>query len=509
MTMRRLHEAAEVVETYSPAEEQFNRQRRTAGLILGPLVFFALLALPMNIPVPAHRLAAVLGLMIVFWMTEALPLAVTALLGPTLVVLLGVANARTVFAPFADPIIFLFIGSFMLAEAMFVHRLDRRLAFTALASRWVGRSGLRLLVVYAAVAAFISMWMSNTATTAMLFPLGLAVLAELGRGRQNDRAFQQYAMAMMLVTSFAASIGGIGTPVGTPPNLIGRRLLGELGDINISFASWMMFGVPIVIITMLFVVVWLLLPRARGIQLDEAARRAVSDQRDTLGAVTVGERNVMIAFGITVLLWVVPGLIQVFLDQNHPIVRQLNAVIPEAVAAIVGAVLLFVLPINWPARRFTLSWEEASRIDWGIILLFGGGLAMGQLAESTGLSKALGQWVASQFPTVGEVGMTLVFTAVAVVVSEAASNTASANIVVPMAIAVSVAAGIPPLAPGLGATLGASMGFMMPISTPPNAIVYSSGYIPIWTMMRHGIVLDIFGYLVIVVTVLALARLVI
>ena len=149
-----------------------------------------------------------------------------------------------------------------------------------------------------------------------------------------------------------------------------------------------------------------------------------------------------------------------------------------------------------------MTWEEASRIDWGIILLFGGGLAMGQLADSTGLAAALGKWVAYQFPGSGTVGLTLVFTAIAVVLSETASNTAAANVVVPTAIAVAKAAGVSPLEPGLGATLGASLGFMMPISTPPNAIVYSSGYIPIGTMMRQGIALDIVGYVIIVVGVL-------
>jgi sodium-dependent dicarboxylate transporter 2/3/5 len=503
--MRRFHEAAVAVDDYSPAEERFNRRRRTAGLILAPALFGIVLLLPFPGLTPqAHRLAAVLALMVTLWMTEALPLAVTALLGPTLVVLLGVASARAVFAPFADPIIFLFIGSFMLAEAMFVHGLDRRLAYSALASKWVGQSGLRLVVVYAAVAAFLSMWMSNTATTAMLFPLGLAVLAELGRAKRNDARFTQYAMAMMLVTSFAASIGGMATPVGTPPNLIGRRFLSELAGIEISFAGWMAIGLPLAIVMMVFVVIWLLAPRARDVGIGKAGRDAVAAEYAKLGAVSAGERNVMVAFGVAIILWVLPGLLQIGFGATHPFVRQVNALVPEAVAALLGAMLLFVLPINWSARRFTLSWEEAARIDWGIILLFGGGLAMGQLAESTGLSAALGRWVSSQFPGVGEAGLTMVFTAVAIVMSEAASNTAAANIVVPTAIAVAQAAGVSPLGPGLGATFGASMGFMMPISTPPNAIVYSSGYIPIGAMIRHGVVLDIVGYVVIVTAVLLL-----
>jgi sodium-dependent dicarboxylate transporter 2/3/5 len=508
--MRRVHEAADVVETFSPAEERFNRRRQTFGLVAGPLLFFAILLMPApGLSPPAHRLAAALVLMIVLWMTEALPLAVTALVGPALAVLLGVGTAATVFAPFADPIIFLFIGSFILAEAMFVHRLDRRLAFSALASKHVGASGLRLAAAYALVTCVLSMWMSNTATTAMMFPLGLAVLSELGRERKNDRAFQQYAMAMMLGTSFAASIGGMGTPVGTPPNLIGVAHLRETAGIDLTFAGWMSIGVPIMLVMMLFVIAWLLVPRAREIRLSPDAVRAVAAELQRLGKVSVGERNVTIAFLFTVFLWVLPGILALWLGQTHPITRRYNALVPESIAAVVGALLLFVMPISWRSRKFTMSWEEASRIDWGIILLFGGGLAMGRLAESTGLSAAMGHWVADKFPGMGSAGLTLVFTALGVVMSETASNTASANIVVPTAIAVARAAGVSPLEPALGATLGASMGFMMPISTPPNAIVYSSGYIPIGTMMRNGIVLDIVGYFIIVGAVLGLSWLVV
>ena len=502
----RAHEAIDAVETFSPAEQRFNRRRQTAGLIAAPIVFTAILLWPSSLPPAATRLGAAMAMMIVLWMTEALPLAITALVGPTLAVLMQVAPARSAFASFADPIIFLFIGSFMLAQAMFVHGLDRRIAFTALTSSWVGRSGARLFVVYAVVACVLSMWMSNTATTAMLFPLGLAVLAELGRARRHDRLFGRFALAMMLVTSMAASLGGMGTPVGTPPNLIGKALLLQAG-IDLSFFDWMLIGVPVMAIGMIFITFWLIVPRARAIHLDEGAQAAIATELRNLGPMTRGEKNVVFAFVLTVCLWVVPGLLLVVLGQTHPVASRLNAVMPESVAAILGALTLFILPVNWMARQFTLNWDQASRIDWGIILLFGGGLAMGALAESTGLSAALGRWVAAQFPGLGTVGLTCVFTAVAILMSEAASNTAAATIIVPTAIAVARAAGISPLEPALGATLGASMGFMMPISTPPNAIVYSSGYIPIGAMMRHGIVLDVVGFVVIVLAVLGIGPL--
>ena len=496
-----------ITETYSQAEETFNRRRQAVGLIAAPLIALAILLWPTALPPAAQRVGAVLALMIVLWMTEALPLAVTALLGPTLCIILGVATAQVAYAPFADPVIFLFIGSFILAQGMIAHRLDRRLAFTALASAWVGSSGLRLLVAYAGVTCFLSMWMSNTATTAMMFPLGLAVLGELGRERKGDRDFQRYAMAMMLVTSFAATIGGMGTPVGTPPNLIGVGLLRTMAGINLPFTGWMIVGVPIVIVTMASLFVWFLVPRSRGIRLGPDAVRAVANELSKLGAMTRGERNVVYAFSVTVALWVLPGVFSLALGETHASTRRLMALFPESVAAITGALLLLIIPVSWRERRFTLSWAEASRIDWGIVLLFGGGLAMGRLSDSTGLSAALGHGIAAQFPNAGVVGLTMVFTAIAVVMSETASNTAAANIIVPTAIAVSQAAGIPPLAPALGATIGASLGFMMPISTPPNAIVYSSGYIPLGAMVRNGFVLDIVGYFIVVAGVLGLSRL--
>lgn len=478
--------------------------RRRVGLWLGPLVGAAFLILPVTLPYSAHVVGAVLLLMVVFWITEALPLAVTALVGPTLVVLLGAAPATGAFAPFADPVVFLFIGSFIIAEAMTIHRLDRRLAYTALASRWVGASGVRLVVVYALVGCVISMWLSNVATTVMLFPLGLAVLAELGRERHKDPAFRRYATAMMLVASFGSSIGGLGTPVGTPPNLIGMGLLRSSAGINISFTGWMLVGLPVMLVLMAFVCLWLLVPRGRGIKLGPEAVRMVAAERDRLGPMTRGERNVVVAFALTATLWIVPGLIEIGVGSSHPVPAWFRTHLPEAVVALLGGLLLFVLPTPGRPEKFTITWPEAARIDWGIVFLYGGGLAMGRLADTTGLSAALGEGVVKAFPDAGVVGLTMAFAFVALLMSEMASNTASANIVVPMAIAVSQAAGIPPLEPVLGATLGASLGFMLPVSTPPNAVVYSSGYIPLGAMVRNGAILDIVGYFVVVASVLLL-----
>jgi sodium-dependent dicarboxylate transporter 2/3/5 len=504
--MQTFHEAVGAVETFSPAEEQFNRRRRTAGLVVAPAVFLILLYAPLGgLPVPAHRMAAIMGLVVVLWLTEALPLAVTAILGPCLAVVLGVANGRQALAPFADPIIFLFIGGFMLAQAMFVHGLDRRIAYTALAMPGVGTSPFRILFVYGAVCTAISMWISNTATTAMMFPIGLSIVAHMMRtSRSQPHEIRRFALAMMLITSFGPSIGGMGTPVGTPPNLIGIGMLEKIVGTRISFFAWMAIGVPIVTVLFLYLVAQFYWRSVRGLDVMAGSTEMVHQELKRLGKGTVGQRNVLIAFAITIGLWVLPGMLAIAGLDETAFARAYATSMPEGVAAMIGATLLFLLPVDWRDRRFTLSWDEAVKIDWGITLLYGGGLALGELTFETGLAQAMGGGITSWLPSHSTFALTALFTGAAIVVSEAASNTASANMIIPIAIAVSQAAGVRPIEPVLGATLGASMGFMMPVSTAPNAIVYSSGYVPITQMMRHGVMLDVVAFLVIVATVLVL-----
>jgi sodium-dependent dicarboxylate transporter 2/3/5 len=499
--LRSHHLAAGSTATYSPAEELFNRRRRTAGLFAAPIVFLTLLALPLPVVAPAHRLGAILAMMVVLWVTEALPLAVTALIGPVLAIVIGVAPANVALAPFADPIVFLFIGSFMLAEAMFVHGLDRRIAFRALASRFVGDSPVRILLVFGGVSACISMWISNTATTAMMFPIGLSIVSHLTAGRESERGSRQFALAMMLMAAFGASVGGIGTPIGTPPNLIGIGMLSRISGVEISFADWMLLGVPVVILLFVFLSVYFYVRSVRGLVMTAGPADHIAQELRRMGPLSTAQRNVLVAFGLTAALWLTPGVLALAGFGGTALDRGYRAAVPESVAAMIGAILLFVLPVSWRSRRFTLAWEQAVQIDWGIILLFGGGLAMGELAFSTGLAEALGRGVTAWLPASSPLALLVVFTGVAIVLSEAASNTASANMVVPIAIAVAQAAGVEPLGPALGATLGASMGFMMPISTPPNAIVYSSGHVPITAMMKHGFFLDVAGFVIIVVLV--------
>jgi sodium-dependent dicarboxylate transporter 2/3/5 len=339
------------------------------------------------------------------------------------------------------------------------------------------------------------MWMSNTATTAMMFPIGLSIAAHLARtGTAHARRF---ALVAMLMTSFSASIGGMGTPVGTPPNLIGIGMLERLTGADITFFQWMAIGVPAAMLMFLFLGVYFYAIGVRGVTLPQDSTALVREELDKLGPMTRGQRNVLLAFGVTVILWVTPGVFALAGLDDMPFAQAFAQSVPESVAAMIGACLLFLLPLDWRSKRFTLTWDEALKIDWGIVLLYGGGLALGEMTFSTGLADAMGRGITAWLPSQTTVALTLLFTGAAIVLSEATSNTAAANMIIPVAIAVADAAGVRPLEPALGATLGASMGFMMPVSTPPNAIVYSSGFVPITAMMRYGVALDVVGFVTI------------
>lgn len=487
--------AAQELGRLSHGEERFERARRTAGFFVGPLVGAALYALPMPALSPqAHALAAVLGWVVSWWVTEPVPIPITALFGATLCVLTGVAPAKQVFAPFADPTIYLFLGSFLLAEAMTAHGLDRRFAFGLLSLRWVGGSPARILFAFGAIAAAISMWVSNTATAAMMYPVGLGIVAALGEATAaGGRRGRTFAVGMMLMAAYAASAGGVGTPVGTPPNLIGLAMIDKFLGIRIPFFQWMLFAVPLLALMYLalFAILWLLHrpPAGRA----EGGRDYIREQAAKLGPWSRGEKNALAAFAVTVSLWVVPGVLALVAGTDSAASKAFNGRVPEAVAALLGASLLFVLPTDWSKREFTLSWQRATRIDWGTLLLFGGGMALGNLMFETRLAEAVGRGLLGLSGASSTWGITLAAIFIAILVSEATSNTASANMVVPVMIALASAAGVDPLPPAIGATLGASWGFMLPVSTPPNAIVYGSGMVPITAMIRAGILFDILG----------------
>ena len=493
-----------IEQTLSPAEERFERWRSTIGLFLGPLVAVILYAARIpQLTARAHTLAAIIGWVAVWWITEPVPIPVTALLGAVLCVLSGVASVKQAFSPFAEQWIFLFMGSFMLAEAMVVHGLNRRFAYRILSLKAVGNSPGRLLFVYGATGALLSMWVSNTATTAMMFPIGLGLVSAMAQvissqtGKSVASTHLRFGTGMMLMAAYAASAGGIGTPVGTPPNLLGIAMIEKFTTVKIPFFQWMLFAVPLLVV-MYFVLFFLLYYLHKPeISRVERVPEFVQTDLKNMGAWTPGERNTLLAFSVAVVLWIIPGFLAVIYGPRSPIAEAYNARIPEAVAALVAAALLFVLPVDWKNRKFTLSWRQASRIDWGTLLLFGGGLSLGDLMSETGLAKAIGEGLLALSGASSLWSITLAAIVIAVLVSEVSSNTSSAAMVVPVIISLAIAANVNPIPPAIGATLGASWGFMLPVSTPPNAIVYSSGMIPITKMIRAGFLFDILGAMII------------
>jgi solute carrier family 13 (sodium-dependent dicarboxylate transporter), member 2/3/5 len=480
-------------ETLSAGEERFERIRRTTGLWLGPLVFAALLAFWPPVPnAAAARLLAIAAFMLVWWLTEAAPLAVTSLLGAALIVLCGVGGATETFAAFGDPIVMLFLGGFVIAEAMVSSGLDRRIALSILARPTVAASPLRILVAFLALSAGVSAWMNNTSTTAMFFPIGLSVLAALARqaGHAPGRRLR-FGTSLMLILAWASSIGGIMTPVGSAPNLIAIGQLSKLAGLRVPFFHWMAICVPIalaMLVVMIGYLRWVLPP---DVVAGADSVRRIAAERAALGPPSRAERNVLFAFALTVTGWVLPGLLSIALGPEAPLVATLAKILPEPVVALLGASLLFVLPIDFRARRFTLGWAEASRIDWGTLLLFGGGLALGVAMFRTGLAEWLGKGLVEWTGSDSQTALTCLFCWVAIALTETTSNTATATMLAPLAIAAAQAAGVSPIPPAMAVAIGASMAFMLPVSTPPNAIVYGSGQIPITAMARHGAALDL------------------
>ena len=499
--------------TLSRFETAFERWRQAGGLLLAPVAFFVVYRLtPGHLQPEGCRLAAILASVAVLWVTEAIPLPVTAILGACLCVLLGVADAKTVFAPFADPIVFLFIGSFILAQAMTLHGLDRRLALAFLSVRSVSAHPSRVLFMFGAATALVSMWVSNTATTAMMMPIALGVLRALQpqRGSADQAADQTadaalgswpFATSLVLMVAYAASVGGIATPVGSPPNLICIAQLRKFApECEISFFQWMALMLPIV--ACMYLVLYLLLRWSQP-------RRSLSDvgseelghylrrQRDELGPWSVGQVNTFLAFSLAVALWVTPGVLALCLDKGHPLAKFFETRVPEAVVALLAALLLFVLPTDLRRGRFTIGWQEAVKIDWGTILLFGGGLSLGGLMFQTGVAEVLGRSLTDATGLSGLWSLTALAIALGIVLSELSSNTASANMLIPVVIALALGAGVNPVPPALGACLGASYGFMLPVSTPPNAIAYGTGLVPIPRMIRTGLMFDICGFAII------------
>lgn len=499
-------ESMRVESKFTQEEQKFDFWRKSIGFFLGPalglLVYFMPIA---GLKEQAHSLLAVVIFVATWWITEPVPIPVTSLMGPVIATLLGIVNPTQAFAPFSNPLIFLFMGSFMLATAMMSHGLDKRFAYAILSMKWVGSSPTRILLALGLVTALLSGWVSNTATTAMMFPIAMGLLLAIkdmhvAAGRDIDLGKYKYATGLMLMAGYASSVGGVLTPVGTPPNLIMVGLLQQMAGVKISFFQWMIWGS--IAMVAYFIIVFIVLKKMFPADVDniEGAEQLIREHRAGLGPWKAGEINAVIAFMIAVILWVLPGFLSMIYGSDAPILKTYSKYFSEAVAAMLAGLILFILPTNWAERKFTLSWNDAVKgIDWGTLILFGGGLSLGTMMYTTGLSKWVGDMLVAATGANSQVVIVTTFAIFSLIMSELTSHTAATNMVGPLGITVAISAGLNPVPVAVAIALASSLGFMLPVSTPPNAIVYGSGYIPITKMIKSGFIIDAIGMAVVTI----------
>jgi solute carrier family 13 (sodium-dependent dicarboxylate transporter), member 2/3/5 len=445
------------------------------------------------VPIPgleraAHRTLVILVAAGGLWMTEALPVPVTALMIPVLAILLGVTDARGAFAGFGDPIVFLFLGTFLLTDASARHGLNARLARSVLGSRWVREKPARMLWAVGWLGCAISAWVNNTATTALLLPLALTA---------ESFGSRRLLVTVLLMAAYAPSLGGLATPVGTAPNLIGLRLLEQATGSRPSFAVWCAVFAPFALLSTALTA-WYLrwrVGRDAGVASTPGEKQMGASPGDASPAVpwSRAERTLIPIFIGVVLLWITPGILAATPLQGQAWVKAWQSRLPEPAVPMLGALVLFLLPSGAPDRSRLLDPGVLKRVDWGTLMLFGGGLSLGAMMFESGLARALGEAIFGLMPISGTYGIVLAATLMAVLVSELTSNTASASLVVPVVLALAQAARVDPVKPVLAATVGCSFGFMLPVSTPPNALVYGTGRVKITEMIAYGVALDIAG----------------
>jgi sodium-dependent dicarboxylate transporter 2/3/5 len=454
--------------------------RGRLGLIAAALAFAALLVLPppAGLEVTGWRTAACAAAMAILWITEAIPIPATGLLPLALFPLLGVGSIEQTAAPYSNPLIFLFLGGFLMAAAMERWGLHRRLALTIIAA--MGTAPRRLVAGFLGSAAFLSMWISNTAAALLLLPIAISVL-ELGdRARDGERGSGDLAPALLAAIAFGASIGGVATLIGTPPNALTAAFLLESYGIRIGFARWMAIGVPLALIA-LPLTYWILVRIAFRVGGGEIAggRSLIARELADLGRMGRGERLAAAAFALAALGWT-----------TRPLLQRWVPGLSDAGIAMLVALLLFLTPVSWRRGEFALDWSSAQRIPWGVIVLFGGGLSLAEAIQRNGLAT----WLAGGFEALGAWPLLAILALVALVVvlfSELASNSATAAAFLPVVGALALSTGLDPLPLVVGTGLAASGGFMLPVATPPNAIVYGSGRITIPQLVRAGSLLDL------------------
>jgi sodium-dependent dicarboxylate transporter 2/3/5 len=452
------------------------------------LALAAYLFNPFALQPNAGKAVAVAVLMVVWWITEALPMAAVALLPLLLFPLLGISSIEDVAKGYSNPVIFLFMGGFMLGLAIQKWNLHKRIALQIV--KHTGTSGDRIILGFILATGFLSMWLSNTATTMMMFPIALSVIAVMKEHEKPGPGLVNFSLVLMLVIAYASNIGGMGTVIGTPPNVAFIGYIQKKYAYTVQFADWMILCTPIVIVllaALYFVMTKWLFPNR--IKRSGEATLMIHRELGALGRLSVAEKRVLVVFLCTALLWITKDLINglglLKLDDN--------------MIAVLGALALFATPSGTKEEdkpKMLLEWADTSRMAWGILLLFGGGIALAGMLEKTGVMVQVGNWLAG-FSHIGGLGLVLLIVVISIFLSELMSNTAQVVMMAPVLAALADALHLDPLLLGLPMTLAASAASMMPIGTPPNAIVFGSGYIQLKDMLKAGFVMNIISIVVI------------
>jgi solute carrier family 13 (sodium-dependent dicarboxylate transporter), member 2/3/5 len=441
---------------------------------------------PFQVPEHGARVLAVAGLMITWWVTEALPMPVVALLPLVLFPLLKINTIKATAASYGNEVIFLFMGGFMLGLAIEKWNLHRRIALNIVLR--TGTSGDRIILGFILATGLISMWLSNTATTMMMFPIALSVVHVMKENLDAQGNYAHFNLCLLLAIAYASNFGGIATIIGTPPNVQFVGYFEKKYNVNIDFLDWMLLCAPLAFLLMLslyFVSTKILFPNR--IRSSEVTNKYIKDEISLLGKWGSAEKRVLIIFVGTALLWITKDLINK---------AQSLFALDDNMIAIIGALALFICPAGQKKdvqdvkkSESILEWDDTSRMAWGILLLFGGGIALADALEKAGLIQQLGGWLGQYAGG----GIILVFTVVviSIFISEVMSNVAQVIVFAPVVCSLADSIGMNPLLLGLPMTLAASCASMLPMGTPPNAIVFSSGHIQLKQMLKAGLVMNL------------------
>jgi len=434
-----------------------------------------------------NNVLAVAAWMLVWWILEVFPIFITALLPMVFFPALGILSVSETFMPYASPIIFLFLGGFIIALAMEERRLHERISYGLI--KLTGTKPQQIVLGFMVATALVAMWISNTATAVMLLPIALSV-SRLMEEQSSDKALlSRFRLVLMLGIAYAANIGGTMTLIGTPPNLVFAGYYFETFGVDFPFSRWFIFGVPTGA-TLLFITYHLLTKVIYPIkgQEVEGVKELIQEKWTALGKMTRPEIAVLAVFTLTVSLWI--------------FAQPLNSLIGQRVfnntnIAMFGGILMFVTPVNFKKSEFILEWKSTVKLPWGILLLFGGGLALAKGLDTAGIIQIIGDYIANSM-SLSPLFLVIILTAFAVFATELMSNVALVTVLLPVVIGIGQSTGVDPLLLAIPVTLAASCAFMMPISTPPNAVVYSSGYVNVKQMMRAGIWLNLISIAIIV-----------